>query len=63
MPREFVDSLRVRFESQLESFILTGKHLGFSELWISNPTKKIKNSIREHYLTHSIRIYERADIG
>lgn len=63
MPRDFIDSLFIKTESQLESFILTAKYLGFSELWISNPTKKINNSINKLTKSHSVRMYKRADIG
>ncbi len=63
MPREFVDSLFIRTESQLESFILTANYLGFSELWISNPSKKIKNSINKLNKSQSVRMHKRADIG
>ena len=63
MPREFVDSLFIGTDSQLESFILTANYLGFSELWISNPTKKIKNSINKLNKSQSVRMHKRADIG
>jgi RNase P/RNase MRP subunit p30 len=37
--------------------------LGFSELWISNPTKEVKKTINKYHDSSSIRIYERLDIG
>ena len=42
MPREFVDSINIKSETQLESCILIANQLGFSDLWISNPSKGMK---------------------
>ena len=63
MPRDFVDSLNLGYESQLHSCILTANQLGFSEIWISNLTKEEKSFLSQSSFESLIRIYERLDIG
>lgn len=63
MPRKFVDSLSLRPESQLPACLHTANQLGFSEIWISNPTKKERKLITQSPFTALIRMYERLDIG
>ncbi len=63
MPRNFVDSLGIRAESQLPSCLHTANQLGFSEVWISNPTKEEKKIVNTSSFTSLIRMYERLDVG
>lgn len=63
MPREFVDSINIKSETQLESCILIANQLGFSYLWISNPSKGMKKRINNHKKNSLLQIHERADIG
>ncbi len=63
MPREFVDSLNFTSEHHLKSCIHLANQLGFSELWISNPSKGIKKNIKAYTDSYSMRIYTRLDIG
>ncbi|UCE13128.1 MAG: hypothetical protein JSV04_13180 [Candidatus Heimdallarchaeota archaeon] len=61
MTRHFIDSLSSRSESQLSTCLDIAYHLGFSEIWISNPSKIGKNVSKQ--FSSRLRIYERLDIG
>lgn len=63
MPRNFVDSLNPNRESQLSTFLHMAIHLGFTEIWISNPTNEEKKEGTQSSFTSHIKIYERLDIG
>jgi len=63
LPRNFIDSLGPRYESYLSVYLHTASQLGFSEIWISNPTEEEKNLITQPTFTSLIRMYERLDIG
>lgn len=61
MTRHFIDSLSFSSESQLSTSLHVANHLGFSEIWISNPNKIGKNIMAQS--SSRLRIYERLDIG
>ena len=63
MPRNFVDSLNPNRESQLLTFLHMAIHLGFTDLWISNPTKEEKKQGTQFSLASHLNIHERLDIG
>jgi len=63
MPRNFVDSLNPNRESQLSTFLHMAIHLGFTEIWISNPTNEEKKQATQSSFTSQIKIHERFDIG
>lgn len=63
LPRNFVDSLGQRAESQLPSCLHIANQLGFSEVWISNPTKEERKAIATSPFTSLIRLFERLDVG
>jgi RNase P/RNase MRP subunit p30 len=62
IPRNFVDSLFPR-QSQLSTFLHIAVHLGFTEIWISNPTKEEKKQMNQSSFSSLISMYERLDIG
>jgi RNase P/RNase MRP subunit p30 len=57
-----VDSIILSQESQLSTFIHLAIQLGFSEIWISNPTKEEKKQMIQSSFS-LIGMYERLDIG
>ncbi|MFX0209368.1 MAG: RNase P subunit p30 family protein [Candidatus Hodarchaeota archaeon] len=63
MPRNFIDSLGSRHESNLLAYLHTASQLGFAEIWISNPIKEEKKLITQPTFTSLIRMRERLDIG
>ncbi|UCG03643.1 MAG: hypothetical protein JSW11_06575 [Candidatus Heimdallarchaeota archaeon] len=63
MPRNFVDSLLPSQESQFSTFLRTAFQLGFTEIWISNPTKEKKVQMTQSTFASLINIHERLDIG
>ncbi|MFX1516731.1 MAG: RNase P subunit p30 family protein [Promethearchaeota archaeon] len=63
MPRNFVDSLNPNRESQLLTFLHMAIHLGFTDLWISNPSKEEKKQATQFSLDSHLKIHERLDIG
>jgi RNase P/RNase MRP subunit p30 len=63
MPRNFVDSCDPIFESQLRTFLQVANQLGFTEIWISNPTKEERKLLSQSSFINLIRLYERLDIG
>ncbi|MFX0184703.1 MAG: RNase P subunit p30 family protein [Candidatus Hodarchaeota archaeon] len=63
MPREFVDSINPKLESQLLLCLQTARQLGFSEIWISNPKKSERAIIRKTSFSNLIRTYKRLDLG
>lgn len=63
MPRNFVDSLNSKDESQLSACLHTASWLGFREIWISNLTKEGRKMITQPPFTSLVQIYERLDIG
>ncbi|MFW9906351.1 MAG: RNase P subunit p30 family protein [Candidatus Thorarchaeota archaeon] len=58
-----MDSLVPRSESQLPTFLYIAIHLGFTEIWISNPTKKEKKQMVQSSFSSLINLHERLDIG
>ncbi|MFX0122640.1 MAG: RNase P subunit p30 family protein [Candidatus Hodarchaeota archaeon] len=63
MPRNYVDSCAPSFESQLPTFLHVAKQLGFTEIWISNPTEEEKKVLAQPSFINLMRMYERLDIG
>ncbi|MFX1504598.1 MAG: RNase P subunit p30 family protein [Promethearchaeota archaeon] len=63
IPRNFVDSLIPCQESQLSTFVHIAIHLGFTEIWISNPTKEEKKEMIHSSFSSLISMHERLDIG
>jgi RNase P/RNase MRP subunit p30 len=63
MPREFVDSLNPESELHLSACLHTANQLGFSEIWISNPTKAEKVIINNPPFFTLIKSYMRLDLG
>jgi len=63
VPREFVDSINPKLESQLLSCLHTARQLGFSEIWISNSTKPERAIVSNTSFSNLIRTYKRLDIG
>ena len=63
MPRNFVDSLNPNREPQLSTFLHMAIHLGFTEIWISNPSNEEKKQVTHSSYASHIKIHERLDIG
>ncbi len=63
MVREFIDSLALKSVFELSNCLNLAHHLGFSQIWISNPTKKEKELFSQSSFATKLKIYERLDIG
>lgn len=62
IPRNFVDSF-FPHQSQLSTFLHIAIHFGFTEIWISNPTREEKKQMIQSSLSSPISMYERLDLG
>jgi RNase P/RNase MRP subunit p30 len=63
MPREFVDSIRPNSELHLSAYLHIANQLGFSEIWISNPSAEEKQIYSQDPFPSLVRVYPRLEIG
>lgn len=63
MSREFVDSIRPNSELHLSAYLYIANQLGFSEIWVSNPTEKENKTYYQDPFPSLVRVFPRLDIG
>lgn len=64
LPREFIDSFSADVpDHELLTCLQVAKHLGFAEVWISNPSKASKNVLAQLTTPECPRVFQRLDIG
>ncbi|MFW9855803.1 MAG: RNase P subunit p30 family protein [Candidatus Thorarchaeota archaeon] len=64
LPRKFIDSFSAEVpEHELEICLRVAKYLGFSQVWISNPTKATKDILKQSSTLKYPKVFQRIDIG
>jgi RNase P/RNase MRP subunit p30 len=64
LPREFIDSFSAEVpEHELQTCLKVAKHLGFTQIWISNPKKATRKILGQITGSEYPKVFQRIDIG